>query len=78
MAVPVRVLAVVPEMPFDESMPIRFWKVTPELAMRFVVDAVVAVIAVVLANGNVLADVAVDVIAPAVESVDAAVIAPPK
>ena len=78
MAVPVRVRAETPEAPFEESMPSRFWKVTTALAMRLVELAVVAVSIVVEAYGKTLADVAVDVMAPAMASVLVAVIAPPK
>mgnify|MGYP001564061632 CR=1 FL=1 len=60
LAVPVSVLADTPVVPFEERIPIKFWKVTPAEAMRLVVDAVVAVMAVVDAYGNVDA---VDVVA---------------
>ena len=53
LAVPVSVLAVTPLVPFEESMPSRFWNVTPAEAMRLVVDAVVAVSIVVEAYGAV-------------------------
>ena len=90
MAVPVSVRADVPDVPFDESMPIKFWKVTALEAMRLVVDAVVAVIIVVEAppfiekRPEVIVDDAFDrkpfvnVARPVRFSVEVAVIAPPK
>lgn len=53
LAVPVSVRAVTPELPFDESIPIKFWKVTAALAIKLVVEAVVAVTIVVDAYGAV-------------------------
>ena len=40
-----------PLVPLEESIPTKFWKVTAAEAMRFVVEAVVAVIIVVEAYG---------------------------
>ena len=47
LVVPVSVRTETPEVPFDESIPTRFWKVTAPEAMRFVVEAVTAVTIVV-------------------------------
>src|SRR3989344_5466074 len=68
--------AVVPDVPFDESIPTRFWKVTAAEAMRLVVEAVVAVAIVVDAYGAVRRAVDGRVREPVEEKVDVAV--PPK
>lgn len=72
LAVPVSVRAETPLVPLDERMPIRFWKVTATEVMRFVDEAVVAVIIVVLAYGNVDAVEVVAVKYPAVAELPSA------
>jgi len=75
-AVPVSVRAETPDVPFDESIPIKFWKVTAPLAIRFVVEAVTAVSIVVEAYGAVRRAVDGRVREPVEENVEVAV--PPK
>ena len=65
--------AVVPDVPFDESIPIKFWKVTAPLAMRSVVEAVTAVTIVVEAYGAVRRATVGRVREPLVEKVEVAV-----